>query len=192
MELLRQTIRERAVVRPGDVLKVDSFLNHQIDIDLLGEVGREFYQRFKSRGITKVLTIEASGIAIAVATAQYFDVPVVFAKKHQTKNLDGELLSAPVTSFTHGRTYDVTVEKKFLPPEDTVLIVDDFLAKGSALSGLCDIVERSGAKVGGIGIVIEKGFDVGGGLIRARGYDVQSLACIKSMSEQGIVFDDAE
>lgn len=192
MELLRQTIRERAVVRPGDVLKVDSFLNHQIDIDLLGEVGREFYQRFKSRGITKVLTIEASGIAIAVATAQYFDVPVVFAKKHQTKNLDGELLSAPVTSFTHGRTYDVTVEKKFLPPEDTVLIVDDFLAKGSALSGLCDIVERSGAKVGGIGIVIEKGFDVGGGLIRARGYDVQSLACIKSMSKQGIVFDDAE
>ena len=192
MELLRQTIRERAVVRPGDVLKVDSFLNHQIDIDLLGEVGREFYQRFKSRGITKVLTIEASGIAIAVATAQYFDVPVVFAKKHQTKNLDGELLSAPVTSFTHGRTYDVTVEKKFLPPEDTVLIVDDFLAKGSALSGLCDIVERSGAKVGGIGIVIEKGFDVGGGLIRARGYNVQSLACIKSMSEQGIVFDDAE
>lgn len=192
MELLRQTIRERAVVRPGDVLKVDSFLNHQIDIDLLGEVGREFYQRFKSRGITKVLTVEASGIAIAVATAQYFDVPVVFAKKHQTKNLDGELLSAPVTSFTHGRTYDVTVEKKFLPPEDTVLIVDDFLAKGSALSGLCDIVERSGAKVGGIGIVIEKGFDVGGGLIRARGYDVQSLACIKSMSEQGIVFDDAE
>ena len=192
MELLRQTIRERAVVRPGDVLKVDSFLNHQIDIDLLGEVGREFYQRFKSRGITKVLTIEASGIAIAVATAQYFDVPVVFAKKHQTKNLDGELLSAPVTSFTHGRTYDVTVEKKFLPPEDTVLIVDDFLAKGRALSGLCDIVERSGAKVGGIGIVIEKGFDVGGGLIRARGYDVQSLACIKSMSEQGIVFDDAE
>ena len=192
MELLRQTIRERAVVRPGDVLKVDSFLNHQIDIDLLGEVGREFYQRFKSRGITKVLTIEASGIAIAVATAQYFDVPVVFAKKHQTKNLDGELLSAPVTSFTHGRTYDVTVEKKFLPPEDTVLIVDDFLAKGSALSGLCDIVERAGAKVGGIGIVIEKGFDVGGGLIRARGYDVQSLACIKSMSEQGIVFDDAE
>ena len=192
MELLRQTIRERAVVRPGDVLKVDSFLNHQIDIDLLGEVGREFYQRFKSRGITKVLTIEASGIAIAVARAQYFDVPVVVAKKQQTKNLDGELLPAPVTSFTHGRTYDVTVEKKFLPPEDTVLIVDDFLAKGSALSGLCDIVERSGAKVGGIGIVIEKGFDVGGGLIRARGYDVQSLACIKSMSEQGIVFDDAE
>lgn len=192
MELLRRAIRESASVRPGGVLKVDAFLNHQIDIDLLGEVGREFYQRFKSRGITKILTIEASGIAVAVATAQYFDVPVVFAKKHQSKNLDGELLSASVTSFTHGKTYDVVVEKRFLLPQDTVLIVDDFLAKGSALSGLCDIVEQSGAEIGGIGIVIEKGFEEGGALIRSRGYEVQALALIKSMEGNHIVFDDAE
>ena len=192
MRLLEERILRDGRALSEDVLLVDSFLNHQVDTELMRAVGNEFARLFKDAGVTRVATIEASGIAIAVATAQYFDVPVVFAKKHQTKNLDGELLSAPVTSFTHGRTYDVTVEKKFLPPEDTVLIVDDFLAKGSALSGLCDIVERSGAKVGGIGIVIEKGFDVGGGLIRARGYDVQSLACIKSMSEQGIVFDDAE
>lgn len=187
MELLRQAIRERAVVRPGDVLKVDSFLNHQLDIRLLNEIGKEFYRRFGGRGITKILTIEASGIAIAAIAAQYFDVPVLFAKKNQTKNLDGELLSAPVTSFTHGRTYDVTVERKFLTAQDKVLIVDDFLAKGSALSGLCDIVEKSGAQIGGIGIVIEKGFDVGGGLIRARGYDLQSLACIEKMTDSELV-----
>lgn len=190
MELLRQAIRERAVVRPGDVLKVDSFLNHQLDIRLLNEIGKEFYRRFGGKGITKILTIEASGIAIAAIAAQYFDVPVLFAKKNQTKNLDGELLSAPVTSFTHGRTYDVTVERKFLTAQDKVLIVDDFLAKGSALSGLCDIVEKSGAQIGGIGIVIEKGFDVGGGLIRARGYDLQSLACIEKMTDSELVLRD--
>ena len=188
MELLRQAIRERAVVRPGDVLKVDSFLNHQLDIHLLNEIGKEFYRRFGDKGITKILTIEASGIAIAAITAQYFDVPVLFAKKNQTKNLDGELLSAPVTSFTHGRTYDVTVERKFLAAQDKVLIIDDFLAKGSALSGLCDIVEKSDAQIGGIGIVIEKGFDVGGALIRARGYDLQSLVCIERMTNSEVIF----
>lgn len=192
MELLRQAIRERAVVRPGDVLKVDSFLNHQLDIGLLNEIGKEFYRRFKDKRITKILTIEASGIAIAAIAAQYFDVPVVFAKKNHTKNLDGELLSAPVTSFTHGRTYDVTVEKKFLGPGERVLILDDFLAKGSALTGLCDIVDRSGASIGGIGIVIEKGFDVGGDLIRARGVDLQSLVRIRKMTESEVHFDDAD
>ncbi len=190
MELLKQVIRQKAVVRPGDVLKVDSFLNHQLDIGLLNEIGKEFYCRFRNKGITKILTIEASGIAIAAITAQYFGVPVVFAKKNHTKNLDGELLCAPVTSFTHGRTYDVTVEKKFLGPGENVLILDDFLAKGSALTGLCDIVEHSGASLGGIGIVIEKGFDVGGDLIRARGADLYSLVRIRSMTENAIVFDD--
>ncbi len=192
MELLRQAIREHAVVRAGDVLKVDSFLNHQLDVRLLNEIGKEFYRRFKDRGITKILTIEASGIAIAVVAAQYFDVPVVFAKKNHTKNLDGELLSAPVTSFTHGRTYDVTVEKKFLQPSDRLLILDDFLAKGSALSGLCDIADRSGAGIAGVGVVIEKGFDVGGTLIRARGVDLQPLVKIKKMTETEILFDDDE
>ena len=192
MELLRQAIREHAVVRAGDVLKVDSFLNHQLDVRLLNEIGKEFYRRFKDRGITKILTIEASGIAIAVIAAQYFDVPVVFAKKNHTKNLDGELLSAPVTSFTHGRTYDVTVEKKFLQPSDRLLILDDFLAKGSALSGLCDIADRSGASIAGVGVVIEKGFDVGRTLIRARGVDLQPLVKIKKMTETEILFDDKE
>ena len=177
----------------GDVLKVDSFLNHQIDIDLLGEVGREFYQRFKSRGITKVLTIEASGIGIACLAAPAFgNPPVVFAKKNKTKNIAGDVYISQVESFTQSkRPYNIFVSKEFLHPGERVLLIDDFLANGSALNALIDIVHQAGAEVVGAGIVIEKAFQPGGERIRGQGIRVESLARIASMSEEtGVVFCD--
>ena len=191
MELLKQRIRKDGTVKGSDVLKVDSFLNHQMDITLFEGIGREFLRRFDNCGVNKILTIEASGIGIACITAQFFHCPVVFAKKSQTKNIAGDLYTTKVTSFTHGRVYDVIVSQKFLGPEDTVLIIDDFLANGAALDGLIDLVEQSGARLAGAGIVIEKAFQPGGDRIRARGVKVESLARIKSMNEEtGVEFVD--
>ena len=191
MELLKQRIRQDGVVRGTDVLKVDSFLNHQMDVALFEEIGREFQRRFADCGVNKILTIEASGIGIACVTAQFFHCPVIFAKKSQTKNIAGEVYTTKVESFTHGRIYDVIVAKQFLGPKDRVLIIDDFLANGAALEGLIDLVDQAGASLVGAGIVIEKAFQPGGDRIRARGVRVESLARIKSMSEDnGVEFED--
>lgn len=191
MELLKQFICEKGVVREGNILKVDSFLNHQMDIGLFNEIGKEFKRRFADEKITKILTIEASGIGIACITAQYFNVPVVFAKKSQTKNIAGDVYKTQVQSFTHGRIYDVVVSKDFLNEDDRVLIIDDFLANGCALLGLLEIVKSSGASVAGAGIVIEKGFQHGGKIIRDSGIRVESLAIIDGMSvENGVIFRD--
>ncbi len=189
MQLLEQRIIADGVVKNGGVLKVDSFLNHQIDVALLNEIGKEFYRLFGSCGVNKILTIEASGIAIASVAAQYFNVPVVFAKKNKTKNINGDVYTAKVESFTHGTTYDVIVSKDFLNECDRVLIIDDFLARGKALLGLIEIVRSAGAEVVGAGIAIEKAFQDGGEEIRSKGIRVESLARIESMSEEdGIVF----
>lgn len=189
MELLKQRICKDGLVKAGNVLKVDSFLNHQMDISLFGEIGKEFQRRFDGCGVNKILTIEASGIGIACIAAQYFNVPVVFAKKSQSKNIDGEVFTSRVESFTHGRVYDIIVSKKFLSPNDRVLIIDDFLAKGSALAGLCQLVIDSEASLVGAGIVIEKGFQEGGALIRGRGIRVESLAIVDRMdADNGTVF----
>ena len=189
MRLLEDRIRRDGIVRAGNVLKVDSFLNHQMDIALFGEIGKEFKRIFDGCDVTKILTIEASGIGIACITAQFFDVPVVFAKKSKTKNIAGEVYTSKVESFTHGRVYDIIVSKDFLKPEDRVLIIDDFLANGCALMGLIDIVRASGAELAGAGIVIEKGFQEGGRIIRGMGVRLESLAIVESMSEEGgVVF----
>ena len=185
MELLEQRIREQGQVRPGNILKVDCFLNHQLDVELLDEIGKEFYRLYKDEGINKILTIEASGIAIACMTARYFHVPVVFAKKAKSKNLDGEVFTSVVHSYTYGRDYDITLARKFLGPQDKVLIVDDFLAVGKAMNGLLDICKQAGAQVGGIGIAIEKGFQPGGAALRAAGYRVTSLAIVDGMGNDG-------
>jgi len=191
MQLLKDRIRKDGKVRAGNVLKVDSFLNHQMDIELFGEIGKEFKKRFEDLTVTKILTIEASGIGIACITAQYFKVPVVFAKKNQTKNIAGDVFTGKVESFTHGRVYDIIVAKEFLKPEDKILIIDDFLANGSALLGLAKLVMDAGATLVGAGIVIEKGFQEGGALVRHNGVRVESLAIIDSMNEEnGIVFRD--
>ena len=191
MELLKQRILRDGVVKGNDVLKVDSFLNHQMDIALFEEIGKEFLRRFDGCGVNKILTIEASGIGIACVTAQSFHCPVVFAKKSQTKNIAGEVYTTKVESFTHGKVYDVIVSKKFLGPEDCVLIIDDFLANGAALDGLIDLVNQARARLAGAGIVIEKAFQPGGERIRARGVRVEALARIKSMSEaNGVEFVD--
>ena len=184
MNFLEERILKDGVVKPGNVLKVDSFLNHQMDIHLMDEMGKEFKRRFADKNITKILTIEASGIAIAMAAARYFDVPVVFAKKSKSINLDGEMYVATVESFTHKNTNQVVVSKKFLSAEDRVLIIDDFLANGCALQGLISITESSGATVEGIGIAIEKGFQVGGRVIRNLGYHLESLAIVESMDDE--------
>lgn len=188
MKLLEEAILTRGNVKDGQVLKVDAFLNHQMDTQLIGELGREFHRRFAGQGVNKILTIEASGIGIACITAQHFEIPVVFAKKSQSRNIDGEVYQTQVTSFTHQRVYDVIVSKKFLGPQDRVLLIDDFLAKGSALVGLLDIVRQSGATLVGAGICIEKGFDEGGKLIRSMGVHVESLAIIEKMDRDGISF----
>ena len=185
MELLEQRIREQGQVRPGNILKVDCFLNHQLDVELLDEIGKEFYRLYKDEGINKILTIEASGIAIACMTARYFHVPVVFAKKAKSKNLDGEVFTSVVHSYTYGRDYDITLARKFLGPQDKVLIVDDFLAVGKAMNGLLDICKQAGAQVGGTGIAIEKGFQPGGAALRAAGYRVTSLAIVDGMGDDG-------
>ena len=185
MELLEQRIREQGQVRPGNILKVDCFLNHQLDVELLDEIGKEFYRLYKDEGINKILTIEASGIAIACMTARYFHVPVVFAKKAKSKNLDGEVFTSVVHSYTYGRDYNITLARKFLGPQDKVLIVDDFLAVGKAMHGLLDVCKQAGAQVGGIGIAIEKGFQPGGAALRAAGYRVTSLAIVDGMGDDG-------
>ena len=181
MNFLEQRILAEGIVKEGNVLKVDCFLNHQMDIALLDEMGRAFYERFHDRNITKVLTIEASGIAIACSAARCFGVPVLFAKKSKSVNIDGDMYVAEVESFTHKCKNQVIVSKKFLSPDDHILIVDDFLANGCALQGLISITENAGATVEGIGIAIEKGFQKGGAAIRKRGYDLYSLAIVESM-----------
>lgn len=189
MNFLEEKILRSGVVKEGNVLKVDSFLNHQLDVELLDRMGKEFYDRFKDRPITKVLTIEASGIAIACFAARYFGVPVVFAKKSKSVNIDDDMYTAQVESFTHKNTNQVIVSKKFLNADDRVLIVDDFLANGCALKGLISITESAGAKVEGIGIAIEKGFQGGGDLIRGLGYRLESLAIVESMNaNDGLVY----
>ena len=189
MNFLEEKILRNGVVKEGNVLKVDSFLNHQLDVELLDRMGQEFYDRFKDRPITKVLTIEASGIAIACFAARYFGVPVVFAKKSKSVNIDDDMYTAQVESFTHKNTNQVIVSKKFLNADDRVLIVDDFLANGCALKGLISITESAGAKVEGIGIAIEKGFQGGGDLIRGLGYRLESLAIVESMNaNDGMVY----
>ena len=191
MELLKERIRRDGTVKGNDVLKVDSFLNHQMDVALFEEIGREFLRRFDGCGVNKILTIEASGIGIACVTAQFFRCPVIFAKKSQTKNIAGAVYTTKVESFTHGRVYDVIVSKKFLGAEDNVLIIDDFLANGAALEGLIDLVEQSGARLAGAGVVIEKAFQPGGERLRARGIRVEALARVKSMDEEtGVEFMD--
>ena len=181
MNFLEQRIAQDGQVKAGNVLKVDSFLNHQMDVQLLDEIGAELYRRFKDCGITKILTIEASGIAIAYAAARYFGVPFVFAKKSKSVNIDNDVYMAEVESFTHKCTNRVIVSKKFLHAGERVLIIDDFLANGCALKGLISIVESAGATVEGIGIAIEKGFQEGGAQIRALGYRLESLAIVDSM-----------
>ena len=181
MKLLEERIRKDGVVKPGEILKVDSFLNHQMDVDLFNKLGEEFKRLFADRPVNKILTIEASGIGIACVTAQHFHVPVVFAKKAKSVNLDGEMYTTKIESFTHKRTYDVIVAKKFLSEEDHVLIIDDFLANGCAVNGLIDLIMSAGATVEGVGIVIEKGFQQGGRILRQKGIRVESLAIIESI-----------
>lgn len=189
MEQLKQRIIKDGVVKPGNVLKVDSFLNHQIDVAFMNEIGAEFARRFADTPINKILTIEASGIGIACITAQHFsNAPVVFAKKSKSLNLDGDLYHARVESFTHKTVSDVVVSKKFLSPSDHVLIIDDFLANGCALEGLIDIVTQSGATLAGCGIVIEKGFQGGGDRLRAHDIRIESLVTIESMSNDSLTF----
>ena len=181
MNFLEERILKDGVVKPGNVLKVDSFLNHQMDIELMEQMGEEFKRRFADKHITKVLTIEASGIAIAYAVARCFGVPMLFAKKAKSINLDGDMYTAEVESFTHRNKNQIIVSKKFLSSDDRILIVDDFLANGCALQGLISITEAAGAEVAGIGIAIEKGFQYGGRSIRNLGYRVESLAIVDSM-----------
>lgn len=190
MELLKERIRKDGVIKEGNVLKVDSFLNHRMDIDLINQIGREFAVRFEGEKIDQIMTIEASGIGIAAITAQYFNCPVVFAKKTQSLNLDGNVLTARVESFTKKKTYDIMVESRFVRPGENILIIDDFMAKGYAARGLVEIIQQAGAKVAGIGIVIEKGFQHGGDGLREDGIRVESLAIIEEMdaAAQKIVF----
>ena len=184
MNLLEERILKDGIVKEGNVLKVDSFLNHQMDIELFDQMGAEFKKRFEGKPINKILTIEASGIGIACVVAQHFHVPVVFAKKSKSINLEGEMYVAQVESFTHKCQNNVIVAQKFLNPEDHVLIIDDFLANGCALQGLIQIVQSAGATVEGIGIAIEKGFQSGGRIIRNLGFQLESLAIVESMDAE--------
>lgn len=192
MKILKDRIRKDGVVKPGNVLKVDRFLNHQMDIELFQEIGKEFKRRFDGEDINKILTIEASGIGIACIVAEYFHVPVVFAKKTKTKNIAGEVYTTQVESFTHGTVYDIIVSREFLGKEDRVLVIDDFLANGKALDGLTTLIRDSGATLVGAGIVIEKGFQEGGRRIREKGIRVESLAIVDSMNDETgeIIFRD--
>lgn len=184
MKLLEGRIRKDGVVKEGQVLKVDSFINHQMDINLFNEMGKEFKRLFADKNINKILTIEASGIGIACIVAQHFNVPVVFAKKAKSINLDGEMYTTKIESFTHKKVYDVIVSKKFLSQEDRVLIIDDFLANGCAVAGLVDLVRSAGATVEGVGIAVEKGFQQGGKILREKGLQVESLAIVESMNHE--------
>lgn len=191
MKLLQERIKKDGVVRDGGVLKVDSFLNHQMDVGLFREMALEWKRLFEGCGVNKILTIEASGIGMACIAAQEFGCPVVFAKKSKTKNIAGEVYKTRVESFTHGTIYDVIVSKQYLTGDDRVLIIDDFLANGAALDGLIDLIEQSGATLVGAGIAIEKAFQPGGERIRARGVRVESLARVERMSEaEGVIFCD--
>lgn len=188
MKLLEERIRKDGIVKPGNVLKVDSFLNHQMDINLFNQMGAEFKKRFEGKNINKILTIEASGIGIACVAAMHFNVPVVFAKKSKSINIDGDMYIAEVESFTHKCKNQVIVSKKFLSENDHVLIIDDFLANGCALQGLISIIKQAGGTVEGIGIAIEKGFQNGGKIIRNLGYQLESLAIVDSMdAEKGTI-----
>lgn len=182
MNFLEERILKDGIVKEGNVLKVDSFLNHQMDIDLFNEMGKEWKKRFEGKNINKILTIEASGIGIACIVAQHFGVPVVFAKKSKSINLEGDMYTAEVESFTHKNKNQVIVAKKFLNENDHVLLIDDFLANGCALQGLIQIVHSAGATVEGIGIAIEKGFQTGGRIIRNLGYQLESLAIVEEMN----------
>ena len=184
MNFLEERIVKDGVVKPGNVLKVDSFLNHQMDISLMEEIGREFKRRFAGKPVTKVLTIEASGIGIACFVAKEFGVPMVFAKKSKSINIDGDMYVVEVESFTHKNRNQVIVSKKFLCEDDHLLIIDDFLANGCALQGLISLADAAGATVEGLGIVIEKGFQIGGRIIRNLGYDLQSLAIVEEMNAE--------
>ena len=194
MKLLEERIRKDGVIKEGNVLKVDSFLNHQMDIQLFLEMAKEFKSKFASKDINKILTIESSGIGIAAIVALEFDVPVVFAKKSKSINIDGDMYTAEVESFTHKCKNQVIVSKKFLSPNDRVLIIDDFLANGCALQGLISIVNESGADIEGIGIAIEKGFQSGGRAIRNLGFHLESLAIVDSMdaATQNVEFRQQE
>lgn len=184
MNFLEERILKDGIVKEGNVLKVDSFLNHQMDINLFNEMGKEWKKRFANKNINKILTIEASGIGIACVAAQHFDVPVVFAKKSKSINIEGEMYVAEVESFTHKNVNQVIVSKKFLSPDDHILIIDDFLANGCAIQGLISIINDAGATVEGIGIAIEKGYQVGGKTIRNLGYDLESLAIVDFMDDK--------
>ena len=188
MKLLEDKIANEGISVGTDILKVDMFLNHQLDVNLLEEMGKEFYRLFKDSGATKIVTIESSGIAIAVFAAKYFNLPALFAKKANHKNVGNEVYSAKCYSFTHGKEYTMNVSKKYLNPSDKVLIIDDFMAGGNACNALIDIINQAGAEVVGIGIAIEKGFQPGGKALREKGYKVRSLAIISSMNEGKISF----
>lgn len=183
MRLLEERIRKDGIVKPGNVLKVDSFLNHQMDVNLFNEMGKEFKQLFSDCPVNKILTIEASGIGIACIVAQHFNVPVVFAKKTQSINLDGEVYISKIESFTHKRSYDVIVSKKYITQDDHILIIDDFLANGCAVQGLIELIQSAGAIVEGVGIAIEKGQQPGGALLRSQGIRVESLAIVDGMND---------
>ena len=189
MELLKERIVKDGVCIGSDILKVDSFLNHQIDVTLFNQMGEEFKRRFAQETVTKILTIEASGIAVACITAQYFgNVPVVFAKKQASSNLSADVYSSEVYSFTKNKTFQIRVDRAYLSPDDSVLIIDDFLANGNAALGLADIVQQSGAQVAGVGIVIEKGFQDGRKRLVERGYHVESLAIVQAIREGKVIF----
>ncbi len=189
MELLEQRIRQDGKVKGDSILKVDSFLNHQMDIELFSQMGQEFYRLFGSCGVNKILTIEASGIGMACVAAQCFHCPVVFAKKSMSSNISDHVYSAPVKSFTHGNQYNAIVSKEYLHPEDRVLVIDDFLAMGEALRGLFSLVKQSGAALVGAGIAVEKAFQPGGAQLRSEGYRIESLARVAAMSEKdGVTF----
>ena len=187
MKLLEDIIAKEGRVYPGNVLKVDSFLNHQIDVSLMDKMADEIYQRFKDAEITKVLTIEASGIAVACSVARCFGVPVLFARKSKNLNIGDDVYVTRISSYTYGKDYDVTVSRNYLNNSDKVLLIDDFIAIGNAMKGLIEICEQAGAGIAGIGICIEKGFQKGGDDLRQMGYDVMSLATIDSMSEDGTI-----
>jgi len=188
MEYLKQKILKEGIIKEGCILKVDSFLNHQIDVEFLNEVGKEFKRRFSDKEVTKILTVEASGIAIAVMTAQYFNVPVLFAKKVESINMDESTYESEVYSYTRGKTYKIRVSRNYLSEDDKVLVIDDFLANGSAALGLVNLVESAGAELSGIGIVIEKSFQDGGKKLREKGINLHSLVRVEFDSENNIVF----
>lgn len=190
MDKLKKIINERGEIREGNILKVDSFLNHQLDAEFLYEMGEEFYRLFKDEGITKIVTIEVSGIAIASMAALFFKVPVVFAKKTESINLDKDVYSGRVYSYTKQKEYNIMVSKKYLNENDKLLIIDDFLALGNAMKGLIDVAKQSGAEIKGIGIVIEKGFQQGGKFLRAEGYNLKSLAIVEEMKNGKVIYGE--